>query len=150
MNTLFFTSVTLYLAESVLFWFFFWGLWRVTTFAVATMRFRRKGAGIVYVCPNVDEAFLRRFAWFQIAFLAVWSICFKGVLYTTLKFSEAHYLLAKGQSLGIAIPAEVVILLLILCGMVAAWLKINAYVDGRVRLDAPPERAKVRDQRTST
>lgn len=117
--TLFFTSVTLYLSESALLWLFFVGLWGAVKWAV-----RRcvvwPGDDYVVVFPRVSEAFLRRFALFQIAFVAVWSILFKAVLYVTLRHSVAHELLSRGQSLGIAIPAECVLLLLMLVGLVGA------------------------------
>jgi hypothetical protein len=133
---LFFTSVTLYLSEAVLFWMFFTGLW------VLCGKFASRwiASGPVTLSLGDDPANvanqLRRFAFFQIAFVAVWSILFKGVLYTTLRASTSHYLLAKGQSLGIAIPAECIILLLILWGVVKWWLRaagrVRSNVDGCV------------------
>ena len=82
------------------------------------------------VLPRVTDAALVRFAWFQIVFLAVWSVCFKAALYTSLLPWYSHDLMAKGQSLGIAIPAEVVALLLALVGLVA-WLRSRVATGNR-------------------
>jgi hypothetical protein len=114
--TLFFTSVTLYLSEAVLLLAFFVGTWCLCRKVVA---WRNRHADFTqgYLLPNVSEGFLRRFAFFQIAFIGVWSVLFKGVLYTTLNPAYSHYLMAKSQSLGIAIPAECVLLLLCLVGL---------------------------------
>jgi hypothetical protein len=115
--TLLFTSVTLYLSEAVLLLAFFVGLWALCLHVVA-LRDRRLNVNPWYLFPRVSERFLRRFAFYQIVFIAVWSILFKGVLYTSLDPAYSHYLMAKGQSLGIAIPAECIILLLCLAGLV--------------------------------
>jgi cbb3-type cytochrome oxidase subunit 3 len=117
--SLWFTSVTLYIAEGVLTWMFFVGLWWLCGWSVRRMR------GAPFAVENVDEGFLRRWCFFQILFIAVWSILFKGVLYTTLRHSTAHYLLAKSQSFGISIPAECVAFLLMLVGVVTFGLRVS-------------------------
>lgn len=114
------TTVGLFTAESALVVFFFMGL------ALVVSRF--SGALVARVLPvaaSLDdvvrlEALVSRLVWFEIALVAVWSVCFKAVLYTTLRHSVAHVLLSRGQSLGIAIPAEVLMLLLALVGL-ARW-----------------------------
>lgn len=122
--TLFFTSVTLYLSEAVLFVAFFVGLWIACGKLVARVLHR----GPIFIESMGDDAaatarVLRRFCFFQVFFVAVWSIVFKGVLYTTLDPAYSHYLMAKSQSLGIAIPAECVILLLCGVGMAKFFVR---------------------------
>lgn len=114
--TLFFTSVTLYLSEAGLFWLFVVGLWECVKWAVGRW-IVWPGDDYVVIFPRVTESFLRRFALFQIVFVAVWSILFKAVLYVTLRHSTAHGLLSRSQSLGIAIPAECLLLVFMLVGL---------------------------------
>lgn len=117
--SLWFTSVTLYISEGVLTWAFFVGLWWLCGWSA-----RRVARGPL-VLGSVSEGFLRRWCFFQVLFIAVWSILFKGVLYTTLRHSTAHYLLARSQSLGISIPAECVGFLLMLVGVVVFGLRVS-------------------------
>jgi hypothetical protein len=125
--TLFFTSVTLYLSEAVLFWGFFLGLWWFCGWAVARVLHR---GPVVWLSMSDDPAqvadLLRRFAFLQVFFVAVWSIVFKGVLYTTLSPAYGTYLMSKTQSLGIAIPAECIILVLCCVGLAAAFVRVRS------------------------
>lgn len=114
--TLLFTSITLYLSEAVLFVMFFAGLWLLIK-QIVKSRWIEHDTDFGMLFPNVGESTLRRFAFFEIVFVAVWSIAFKGVLYTTLNPAYSTYLMAKSQSLGIAIPAELIILVLVLVGI---------------------------------
>jgi hypothetical protein len=127
--TLVFSTFILFTAEACFAWLLVVGvsalLWRVAHWARNRLFNVGGGSYVRFVevpmFPNATDATLVRMMWFQIAFLAVWSVCFKGVLYTSLVPWYSHALLAKGQSLGIAIPAEVLALLLALVGLVA-WI----------------------------
>lgn len=107
------TTVVLFLGEAMLALVFFFGaLYLVRRFAQLLVGPRLRGL----LEPSLTADQLVHFLWFQIVFVAVWSVCFKGVLYVTLKHSVAHTLLSAGQSLGIAIPAEVLIMFVGLVG----------------------------------
>ena len=110
------TTVVLFSAEAALALSFAYGLW---WFAGRLARaFITQGPVWVSLGDSAAAVanLLRRFMLWQIFFVAVWSVCFKGVLYTSLMPWKAHDLMANGASLGIAIPAEVLALLLALVG----------------------------------
>ena len=123
MVSLVWSTVLLFLSESLLALLFFFGV--TLALRLFARWFRSVLVRRVYVeyrgfVPS--ERFLVRFAWFQVVFVAVWSVLFKAVLYTTLRHSYAHRLLSSGQSLGIAIPAEFLMMFVILVGGVF-WLR---------------------------
>lgn len=107
------TSIMEYLGESALCVLFILGLDHVLTRYVFTDR---------SLLHNVNDDQLHRFLWCQLALLAVWSLFFKAVLYTTLKHSSAHHLLAHSQSVPISMAAELLVLFLALVAMLRlAW-----------------------------
>lgn len=123
MLSLLWSSVLLYLSESLLALLFFGGL--ALLVRLVARRFRSallRRAYVEYRGFVPSESLLVRFVWFQLVFVAVWSLLFKAVLYTTLRHSYAHRLLSSGQSLGIAVPAEVLMLFVMLVGL-AVWLR---------------------------
>jgi len=117
--SLWFTTLTLYLSEGGLTFLFFAGMWAASGWLVRVLR-----RGPVRL-DRVTDAMMRRVAIWLTVFIAVWSVLFKGVLYVTLRRSTAHVLLSKGQSLGIAVPAECVLLLLLLVGLAWSLLAIR-------------------------
>jgi hypothetical protein len=102
------TSIMEYVGESALCVLFLLGLDYVLTRYLYSDR---------SLLRNVTDENLRRFLWCQIAMLAVWSITFKAVLYTTLKHSESHKLLAHAQSVPFSMAAELLVLFLALVTM---------------------------------
>lgn len=122
-----FSTVVLFIAEACFAWLMFLGITAGLLWFVRLIR-HRVFDGPVF--PRATDSTLVRFAWFQIVCLAVWSVCFKAALYTSLLPWYSHDLMAKGQSLGIAIPAEVLALLLALCGLVA-WIRSRAATGNR-------------------
>jgi hypothetical protein len=102
------TSVMEYLGESALCILFLLGLDYALTRYIYSDR---------SLFVNVSDENLRRALWFEIVLLAVWSICFKAVLYSTLRHSESHKLLAHSQSVPISLAAELLVLFLALVTM---------------------------------
>lgn len=102
------TSIMEYMGESALCILFLLGLDYALTRYIYSDR---------SLFVNVTDENLRRGLWFQVALLAVWSICFKAVLYTTLDHSESHKLLAHSQSVPISMAAELLVLFLALVTM---------------------------------
>lgn len=138
--TLIFSTFILFTAEACFAWLMVVGVTAGLWWLVRKMRDRLINVGDrdevffvdVPVFPHATDATLVRFAWFQIAFVVVWSVCFKGVLYTSLLPWYSHDLMAKGQSLGIAIPAEVLALLFALGGLVA-WIRSRSAMGTRAK-----------------
>lgn len=127
--TLWFTTLTLFGAEAMLLVLFLTGGWMlVRRWVEPVVRRAAEAAGVRVVATPVE---LARWCVWLVVFVAVWSVVFKAVLYTTLRHSTAHVLLSKGQSLGIAIPAEVLILLMVLVGAVYWVVKGVRYVEAR-------------------
>jgi len=121
--SLLWSTVLLFLSEALLALLFFLGVTWVLRLVARWLRsslVRRVYVEYRGFVPS--EGFLVRWAWFQIVFVAVWSVLFKAVLYTTLRHSYAHRLLSTGQSLGIAVPAEFLMMFVILVGGVV-WLR---------------------------
>jgi len=112
--SLIFSTFILFTAEACFAWLFVLGL----AWALRAIAERRHGVFF----PKVRHVDLVRFMWFQVWLLVVWSVCFKAALYTSLLPWYSHDLMAKGQSLGIAIPSEVLALLLALVGVVS-WMR---------------------------
>lgn len=134
-----FSTVVLFIAEACFAWLMFLGITSGLWWLVRLIRYRFFNAGdpeVLFVdlpvLSHATDAMLVRFAWFQIAFLAVWSVCFKAALYTSLLPWYSHDLMAKGQSLGIAIPAEVLAVLLALGGLVA-WMRSRVATGNRAQ-----------------
>ena len=94
-----------YLGESALCILFLLGLDFVITKYVYSER---------TLLPNLTDAKLHRFIWFELLLLALWSLCFKAVLYSTLKHSASHRLLATSQSVPISTAAELLVIFLAL------------------------------------
>jgi hypothetical protein len=117
------TSVLLFMAEACLAWFAFAGLWLFAGWLARTFTTRGPVRVSLGNEPEQVAGLLRRFMYWQIAFVAVWSVCFKGVLYVTLRHGLVHRLMSGSQSLGIAIPAEVLLLLLTLAAAARTWVR---------------------------
>jgi hypothetical protein len=136
--TLMFSTFILFTAEACFAWLMVVGITACLWWFVRKMRNRLFNAGDrddvffvdVPVFPRATDVTLVRFMWFQVAFLVVWSVCFKAALYTSLLPWYSRDLMAKGQSLGIAIPAEVLALLLALGGLVV-WIRSRTATGNR-------------------
>jgi hypothetical protein len=131
------SSVLLFLSEALLALAFFVGLLfflRLGARWIRSVLFRR--AYVEYRGFVPSERFLVRWLFWQVVFVAVWSVLFKAVLYTTLRHSFARHLLSTGQSLGIAVPAEVLMMFVVLVGALVWVSRAVSRVSARVASDA--------------
>lgn len=114
-----FTSLFVYLSEAILFLAMASGLWFVAGRFIAPL-IKRLFPGL-----SVTNDFLRRFACWQVVFMAAWSVIFKLELPTFLRMKTGP--LWSGPSQDYATGAEYIGSFLALIAIVRWLLKINSY-----------------------
>ena len=116
---MFFTSIFVYLSEAILALAMLSGLWFVLGRWIAPT-IKRLFPGV-----NADTDFLRRFACWQVVFLAAWSVIFKILLPPFFHLTTGP--LFTGPSQYYATDAEFIGSFLALIALVRALLMINSY-----------------------